>query len=82
MKLQLAKWGNSLALRLPVECIRAAGLKEGDVVEAEVSAAGEIRLMPAQPFDKNAFIRRMRKLRAGLPQTQAAVEALRREQRY
>ena len=37
MRLQLAKWGNSLAVRLPVECTRAAGLREGDTVEAEVT---------------------------------------------
>jgi len=26
MKVQVAKWGNSLAIRLPIECVRAAGL--------------------------------------------------------
>lgn len=82
MKLQLAKWGNSLAVRLPVECTRAAGLKEGDIVEAEVSAVGEISLKPAQSFDKTAFIKRMRKQRAGIPQTKTTVEKMRREQRY
>ena len=40
MKLQIAKWGNSLAVRLPVECVKAAGLHEGDSVEAEVTPAG------------------------------------------
>ena len=49
MRLQLAKWGNSLAVRLPVECTRAAGLREGDTVEAEVTPVGEIKLTPAQP---------------------------------
>ena len=32
MRLLISKWGNSLAVRLPVECTRAAGLKEGDSV--------------------------------------------------
>ncbi len=82
MKLQLAKWGNSLAVRLPVECTRSAGLKEGDIVEAEVSQLGEITLRPAQSFDKAAFIKRIRKLRTGVPQTEATVEKMRREQRY
>lgn len=82
MKLQVAKWGNSLAVRLPTECIRAAGLKEGDSVEAEVSRAGEITLTPAPPFDKAAFLKRMRKLRAGMPMTTTTVETMRQEDRY
>jgi antitoxin MazE len=82
MKLQVAKWGNSLAVRLPTECIRAAGLKEGDSVEAEVSRAGEITLTPAHLFDKAAFLKQVRKLRAGMPMTSATVVAMRQEERY
>ena len=82
MRLQLAKWGNSLAVRLPVECTRAAGLREGDTVEAEVSAGGEIKLTPTKPFDKEAFLRRLGKLHAKMPMTATTVEAMRRENRY
>lgn len=82
MRLSLAKWGNSLAVRLPVECTRAAGLHEGDAVEAEVTALGEIKLTPAQLFDKTAFLKRLRKRRASLPMTAATVEAMRQEERY
>ncbi|MBI3523615.1 MAG: AbrB/MazE/SpoVT family DNA-binding domain-containing protein [Betaproteobacteria bacterium] len=82
MKLQLSKWGNSLAVRLPVECTRAAGLKEGDTVEAEVSPVGEIKLTPAHPFDKAAFLERLLKLHAKMPMTTTTVEMMRREDRY
>lgn len=82
MRLQLAKWGNSLAIRLPVECICAAGLREGDTVEAEVTAVGEIKLTPTQPFDKAAFLKRVRKLRASMPMTEPTVERMRQEDRY
>lgn len=82
MRLQLGKWGNSLAVRLPVECTRAAGLREGDMVEAEVTSVGEIKLTPAQPFDKEAFLKRARKLRSTMPMTTTTVEAMRREERY
>lgn len=82
MKLQVAKWGNSLAVRLPTECIRAAGLKEGDSVEAQISSAGEILLTPTQAFDKVACLKRLRKLRAGMPMTSATVEAMRQDERY
>ncbi len=82
MKLQVAKWGNSLAVRLPVEYIRVAGLREGDTVEAEVTPVGEIRLTPAQSFDKAAFLERLDKLHARMPLTTTTVEAMRREDRY
>ena len=81
MRLQLAKWGNSLAIRLPMEAIRAVGLKEGDVLEAEVTAT-EIRLTPAPIFDKAEFLRRVRVLRAQMSMTQPVVETMRREDRY
>lgn len=82
MKLQIAKWGNSLAVRLPAECARAAGLREGDTVEAEVTPAGEITLTPSQGFEKAAFLARTRKLRAAMPMTEPVVERMRQEARY
>jgi len=86
MRLQLAKWGNSLAVRLPVDYLRAAGLKEGDEVEAEVTPLGEIRLRPAEAFDKAAFLERLDRLHARLPlQAEGAGELVRRmrdEDRY
>lgn len=82
MKLQVAKWGNSLAVRLPVECVRAAGLRAGDSVEAEVTPAGEITLTADKLFDKAAFLDRVRKLHAKMPMTKPVVGQMRREARY
>ena len=65
MRLQITKWGNSLAVRLPVECVRAAGFREGDSVDAEITPAGTITLTPVKPFGKSAFLQRLRKLRRG-----------------
>jgi len=31
--MQIAKWGNSLAVRLPVNLVRKLGLKEGDQID-------------------------------------------------
>jgi len=79
MRLQLARWGNSLAIRLPVEYLRAAGLSEGDEIEAEAPPFGEIRLAPARPFDKAAFLARVGKLHARIPrQAESAGEVIRR----
>lgn len=79
VRLRVAKWGNSLAVRLPNEYVRKAGLCEGDSVEAEVTPSGGITLVPAKPFDKATFLARTRKSRAGMPETEAVVEKMRRE---
>ncbi len=31
--MQISKWGNSLAVRLPAELVRELGLKEGDQID-------------------------------------------------
>ena len=31
--MQVAKWGNSLAVRLPADLVRELGLKEGDQID-------------------------------------------------
>lgn len=82
MRLQVSRWGNSLAVRLPVECTRATGLKEGDSVEASITPAGEITLTPERAFDKTAFLTRISKLHASMPMTAPVVEAMRQEARY
>jgi antitoxin MazE len=81
MKLLVAKWGNSLAVRLPAEYTRAVGVKEGDTVDADISGAGKITLTPVI-FDKKAILSRARKLRSTMPMTPSSVEALRDEERY
>ena len=40
--MQVAKWGNSLAVRIPVDVARALGLKEGDNVELCALNAGQV----------------------------------------
>lgn len=82
MRLQIAKWGNSLAVRLPVECTRATGLKEGDSVEASITQTGEITLAPERAFDKAAFLARIARLHASMPMTAPVVEVMRQEARY
>ncbi len=82
MKLLIAKWGNSLAVRLPVEYTRAIGARAGDTVDAELSPLGKITLTPAEHFDKAAFLKRLHTLRAAMPATSSTVEAMRRDDRY
>jgi antitoxin MazE len=39
--MQVSKWGNSLAIRLPQAVVEALELKEGDEIEISVAAARE-----------------------------------------
>lgn len=45
--MRVAKWGNSLAVRLPRGVVEALGLKEGD--EVEIRAAETKASRPANP---------------------------------
>ena len=38
--MQVAKWGNSLAVRLPAELVRELGLREGDEITLRADAGG------------------------------------------
>lgn len=48
MQTQIAKWGNSLAVRLPRHVAEAAGFAEGSKVELDV-VGGVVRLARARP---------------------------------
>ena len=82
MKIQISKWGNSLALRLPVECVRATGLNDGDSVEATVTATGDILLSPSKSFDKKSFLDQLTALQSRLPVTTPVISDIRENERY
>jgi len=44
MKVQVVKWGNSLAVRVPKPIAKDARLKEGDSLEIEAAADGHVEL--------------------------------------
>lgn len=46
MPLQIARWGNSLAIRLPATLVRQAGLSAQDEVDVRLTPAGELVLTP------------------------------------
>ena len=46
---QVAKWGNSLAVRIPQTILREAGLTEGDHVSVDVAGDGSIELRSSKP---------------------------------
>jgi antitoxin MazE len=63
--MRVAKWGNSLAVRLPAEVVSALNLKEGD--EIEIRVAGERTFEAARDRAKEEALARIRKLRRPLP---------------
>ena len=63
--MQVSKWGNSLAIRLPAAVVNALDLKEGDDIEIVVAGmrAFEVKRVPG-PRD---VLARLRKYRGRLP---------------
>ena len=59
--MQVAKWGNSLAVRLPAKLVAELGLAEGD--EIEVVRASPERLEIERKIRREEAIERLRKLR-------------------
>ena len=82
MRSHIARWGNSLAVRLPADQVRTLGLGAGAAVEIDLTAAGEIRIAPIQSFDKAAFIARLKAMRAGMPESEPVIKTLRGDARY
>jgi antitoxin MazE len=62
--MQIAKWGNSLAVRLPAKLVAELGLVEGD--EIEIVKASRERLEIERKEKRDAAIEGLRKLRAEL----------------
>ena len=63
--MQVAKWGNSLAVRLPAAVVEALELKEGDQIEIRV--AGDREFDVSRDRTKQKAIERLRRLRRPLP---------------
>lgn len=82
MRLQIGKWGNSLAVRLPAAVLHKLFLKEGDTLEAAIEPDGTLHLFPTHGFNKKAFLTKLDKLHHNLPRTEPIIETMRREQRY
>jgi antitoxin MazE len=81
MKLQVAKWGNSLALRIPSEIVHRLGLREGATVEAQLTVDGSLSIRPAQ-WDRKAFALELAGARNAMPMSEPVMEELRSGARY
>ena len=63
--MQISKWGNSLAVRLPTAVVEALKLKEGDQIEIRIAGARVFEVNRDQ--SKFKALARLRKLQRKLP---------------
>ncbi len=63
--MQVAKWGNSLAIRLPAAIVEVLALKEGD--EIEITVADGRKFEVSRKPDREELVKRLRDFRGSLP---------------
>ena len=63
--MKVAKWGNSLAVRLPAAVVEVQQLQDGD--EIEIRAEGQRILTVCKKPDIEEMFARVRKLRGAIP---------------
>lgn len=81
LSLSVAKWGNSLAVRLPAELVRRFALRAGDSVQARLTADGALVIRPAG-FSRRAFAAELDTARRALPLGPSVIAELREQERY
>jgi len=64
--MQVSKWGNSLAVRLPAAVVEALRLREGDDIEIRIASTRAFELRRDSSRDR--AVERLRKLRRPLPE--------------
>ena len=78
----IRRWGNSLAVRLPADCLRQAGLQEGDEIDIVVGPDGRLSLEPLRKLDRSALAADLRQLQATMPLTPSVIEQCRAGERW
>lgn len=63
--MQVAKWGNSLAVRIPSAVVEALDLKEGDQIEIRV--AGKRQFEVSRDRTRERALKKLRGLRRPFP---------------
>jgi len=63
--IQVSRWGNSLAVRLPAAVVEALELQEGDDIEIQVEGSRSLKVSKVP--DSRELLARLRKYRGRLP---------------
>lgn len=82
MQLQISKWGNSLALRLPASIAKKLHIQVGDSIELTLNSQSEIVLTPSKVFDKAAFLQNLNTINQQIPKTDSVIDLMRHNERY
>ena len=63
--MQVAKWGNSLAVRLPAAVVEALNIKEGDEIDIQLAGARAFEIQKSPTPEE--LLARLRKFGGRLP---------------
>jgi antitoxin MazE len=63
--MKIAKWGNSLAVRIPKDVVDALELEEGDEISLRAADRGVVEV--ARKLSRDQAIEQLRKFRGRLP---------------
>jgi antitoxin MazE len=63
--MKVAKWGNSLAIRLPAAVVEIMDLKEGDDIDVRVAGTGALEIERSKGLED--MLARLRKFRGIVP---------------
>ena len=80
--LPVAKWGNSLAVRLPAEAAKRLGVADGDTLIGEIAADGRLILTPEARAVGKKSVRELREFLRRQKETKPVVPDMRRAARY
>ncbi len=64
--MQVSRWGNSLAIRLPASVVEVLELKEGD--DIQILVAGPRHFEISRKPDREALLARLQRFRGMLPE--------------
>lgn len=81
ISLQIAKWGNSLALRIPADVASQFDLHAGDTVDARLTADGALSIRQAS-WNRAVFAAENERARKLMPMGTAVINEMRHKSRY
>lgn len=83
--LNVGRWGNSLAVRLPASLARVLGVSEGDTLHVSRNKDNTLTVSAKaakKPFDKALWTAQARAHLAGMPSSPSVIRELRDGARY
>lgn len=85
LDLNVGRWGNSLAVRLPAELARQLGIAEGSTLHVERNRDNTLTVSARagkEPFDKARWLAQARRHLATMPSSPSVMQELRDGARY